>query len=211
MSEEAALTADTTTEPAAATETPVEQGAGGEGHWAAALPEEYREPMQGFDSFEAVREALKGPEIPEAYEAPEGLELDASTFEAFGPIAKEAGLTQAQVNAIAKFDVERMAKLPDMLREQADAQMQEGLKQMASEMGKEKYDAALRLANQTLKTFADDQVGRWLEESGMGNSPVLVRLLAKIGERLTEDSPNGGGQGGGTERTPENIMYPNMG
>lgn len=210
MSEEAALTADTTTEPAATTETPTEQGAGGEGHWADALPEEYRESMQGFDSFEAVREALKGPEIPEAYAAPEGLELDASTFESFGTIAKEAGLTQAQVNAIAKFDVERMAKLPDMLREHADAQMQEGLKQMASELGKEKYDTSLRLANNTLKQFADESIGKWLQDSGMGNSPQLVKLLAKIGERLAEDSPTTANLQGNKSKTPEQTMYPDM-
>lgn len=205
-----AVLATDTTEPVAPTEPAApEHGGATEGHWADALPEEYRESMKGFDSFEALQSALKGPEIPETYEAPEG--ADTTVFESFSPIAKELGLSQDQVNALVKFDIERMGGMPQQLREKADAQMQEGLKQMASEMGKEKYDAAIRLANQTLKTFADDQVGRWLEESGMGNSPVLVRLLAKIGERLTEDSPNGGGQGGMTERTPENIMYPNMG
>lgn len=178
------------------------------GHWADALPEEYREAMKGFDSFEALQDALKGPQAPEEYTAPEGVEIDSTTFEAFAPVAKEAGLTQEQVNALVKFDVERMGNLPEKLREQADAQMQEGLKQMASEMGKEKYDEALRLANQTLKTFADEEVGKWLDESGMGNSPVLVKLLSKIGEKLSEDSPQGGVGGG--EKTPEHILYPDM-
>lgn len=208
---EPALATEPTQEPVAPTEpASIEPGSEPEGHWADALPEEYRESMQGFDSFDAVREALKGPEIPETYESPEGLELDASTFESFGTIAKEAGLTQAQVNAIAKFDVERMAKLPDMLREYADAQMQEGLKQMASELGKEKYDTSLRLANNTLKQFADESIGKWLQDSGMGNSPQLVKLLAKIGERLAEDSPTTANLQGNKSKTPEQTMYPDM-
>jgi hypothetical protein len=207
MSEESAL--DTGTDQGTeATEVSQEQGGENQSHWADALPEEYRESMKGYDSFEALQDALKGPQAPEEYTAPEGVEIDSTTFEAFAPVAKEAGLTQEQVNALVKFDVERMGNLTEKLREQADAQMQEGLKQMASEMGKEKYDEALRLANQTLKTFADEEVGKWLDESGMGNSPVLVKLLSKIGEKLSEDSPQGGVGGG--EKTPEHILYPDM-
>ena len=94
--------------------------------------------------------------------------------------------------------------------EQADAQMQEGLKQMASELGKEKYDTSLRLANNTLKQFADESIGKWLQDSGMGNSPQLVKLLAKIGERLAEDSPTTANLQGNKSKTPEQTMYPDM-
>lgn len=186
-------------------------GGGGEStHWSDELPESYRESFKSYESFDALQGALKGPEIPETYVLPEGVEIDQEVFDAFAPIAKEMKMSQAQVDALIKFDAERSQSLPDKLLQAAEDQMEEGLAKMQSELGKEKYDAAVAGAKRVVKAFGDDATKQWMEETRMGNHPVLIAFLSKIGEALSEDRLGGDGDASSppAERSAK-TMYPN--
>lgn len=195
-------------------ETPAlggDQGNGGATpHWSDAMPEEYRESVKGFDSWDAAKAALAGPAVPEQYAIPEGLKIDEGTFLAFTQVAKEGKFTQAQVDALLKFDAERSAALPGALRAEQDRVYKEGLSAMRTELGADRYTTTVKHANDALRKYADDSTVKWLKETGLANAPALVKLLANIGSKLQEDSPRSGDGSGTVQKDPAKVLYPNM-
>lgn len=185
------------------------QGAGES--WLDAVPEAHREALKGYESWDAMLEALNkpGPVVPDEYVAPEGIAVDPEAFKGFQPLAKELGLTQEAVDKLLKFDVERMGKMPEQLMARHVEMNRDAQVRMAEELGKEKYDAMVNQAHLAMRTFADQDIVDWLKNSGHDNSPVLLKFFAKVGAQLVEDVPKGGGAGGG-EIDAAKIMFPTM-
>jgi hypothetical protein len=139
MADDQAVLAGGTEQGAAQTDTALSGGEQGESHWSDTFPEEYRESLKGFADPDSFKAALVRPEVPEAYAVPEGLSVDQETFDAFAPVAKELQLPQAAVEKLLAFDAERMKTMPQRIIAAQDAASREELKQMATQLGAEKY------------------------------------------------------------------------
>lgn len=149
----------------------------------------------------------KKPAAPEKYEfsAPEGQELDANALSVFEPIAKELGLTQEQAQKLVDI-------YPQIQQQQAEAwskQIAEWGEQVKAdkEIGGDKFNASVGLAQRALDQFGNPELREYLNASGLGNHPALVRFCAKVGKSMAEDSfvvPNQGGQ-----RSAADILYGN--
>lgn len=138
------------------------------------------------------------PVVPEKYEfkAPEGVEqLDPQALAVFEPIAKELGLSQEQAQKLVDI-------YPQIQQQQAEAwskQVTDWGDQVKAdkEIGGDKFTANVGQAQKTLDQFGTPALREYLEQSGLGNHPELVRIFAKVGKAMTEDSmvmPNSGGQ-----------------
>jgi hypothetical protein len=57
----------------------------------------------------------------------------------------------------------------------------------------DKYQANIELARSVVAKFGDEQFTRYIEESGLGNDPRLIKMLAKAGMGLMEDRATGKG------------------
>lgn len=149
----------------------------------------------------------KKPAAPEKYEfaAPEGQELDANALSVFEPIAKELGLTQEQAQKLVDI-------YPQIQQQQAEAwskQIAEWGEQVKAdkEIGGDKFNASVGLAQRALDQFGNPELREYLNASGLGNHPALVRFCTKVGKSMAEDSfvvPNQGGQ-----RSTADILYGN--
>jgi len=149
----------------------------------------------------------KKPAAPEKYEfaAPEGQALDANALAVFEPIAKELGLTQEQAQKLVDI-------YPQIQQQQAEAwskQIADWGEQVKAdkEIGGDKFNASVGLAQRALDQFGNPELREYLNESGLGNHPALVRFCAKVGKSIAEDSfvvPNQGGQ-----RSAADILYGN--
>ncbi|QDL30761.1 peptidase [Serratia liquefaciens] len=149
----------------------------------------------------------KKPAAPEKYEfaAPEGQELDANALSVFEPIAKELGLTQEQAQKLVDI-------YPQIQQQQAEAwskQVADWGEQVKAdkEIGGDKFNASVGLAQRALDQFGNPELREYLQASGLGNHPALVRFCAKVGKSMAEDSfvvPNQGGQ-----RSAADILYGN--
>lgn len=149
----------------------------------------------------------KKPAAPEKYEfaAPEGQALDANALAVFEPIAKELGLTQEQAQKLVDI-------YPQIQQQQAEAwskQIAEWGEQVKAdkEIGGDKFNASVGLAQRALDQFGNPELREYLNASGLGNHPALVRFCAKVGKSMAEDSfvmPNQGGQ-----RSAADILYGN--
>lgn len=149
----------------------------------------------------------KKPAVPEKYEfaAPEGQELDANALAVFEPIAKELGLTQEQAQKLVDI-------YPQIQQQQAEVwskQVADWGEQVKAdkEIGGDKFNASVGAAQRALDQFGNPELREYLQVSGLGNHPALVRFCAKVGKSMAEDSfvvPNQGGQ-----RSAADILYGN--
>ncbi|HGE8503701.1 peptidase [Serratia ureilytica] len=150
-------------------------------------------------------EKEKKPASPEKYEftPPEGQELDANALAVFEPIAKELGLSQEQAQKLVDI-------YPQIQQQQAEAwskQVSDWGEQVKAdkEIGGDKFNASVGAAQRALDQFGNTELREYLNASGLGNHPALVRFCAKVGKAMAEDTfvvPNQGGQ-----RSAADILY----
>lgn len=122
---------------------------------------------------------------------PEGIELDTALLDALGPTFKELNLSNGHAQALAdKFIEAQRAK-----SEQATAQWAETINGWADkakadpEMGGGKWDKTLASAISARDRFGSPALNEYLEASGAGNHPEVIRFMAKVGSMIGEDNP----------------------
>lgn len=140
---------------------------------------------------------LGRPEAPDKYtmpevQMPEGLKLDDAKIAERKALYHKAGLTDKQAKALIEADltfVKSSYEADKQSTESAKLTAESALKQ---EWG-DKYTANIELARSVVAKFGDEQFVRYVEESGLGNDPRLIKLLAKAGQGLMEDRATGKG------------------
>lgn len=135
---------------------------------------------------------------PEKYEFKnaEGQELDAEAVKAFEPIAKELNLSNEQAQKLV--DVYGGKIMPKLVEQQA-AQWQQQIEQWAEQVKADKdlgTDASIGAAQKAMDKFGSPELKQYLNETGLGNHPELVRIFANIGKAMSEDGLVTGNSGG---------------
>lgn len=142
---------------------------------------------------------------PEKYEftAGEGQELDTAALEQFEPIARELNLTNEQAQKMV--DLYGTKIMPMVQKQQAEA-WQAQTEQWAAdvkadkEIGGDKLTANLSAAQRALEQFGDPELKEYLDSTGLGNHPALVKAFIKVGKAMSEDKVvTGGHESGGSD------------
>jgi len=131
---------------------------------------------------------------PEAYDftaiMPEGVEVDATMVESMAPAFKELGLTQEQANGLvkaymagaeqrAKADAEVIGNTMKTWVETAKAD---------KEIGGAQWEETVRSANAVLKKFGTPElIQDVMIGQGVGNHPEVIRFVARIAKRVSDD------------------------
>lgn len=142
---------------------------------------------------------------------PEGVEVDQELLDALGPEFKDLGLTNAQAQKLAdKFIASQQARA-----EKQGETWSETLTKWASdakadkEIGGDKWDATVSASQRAVKTLGTPELRDYLNASGGGNHPELIRFMAKVGAMIKEDSPAGSGsEGSGKPADPAHLLFP---
>lgn len=146
---------------------------------------------------------------PEKYEfqAGEGVELDAEALKDFEPVARDLNLTNEQAQKL----VDAYPKiLAGVQQRQADA-WQATTEQWAAdvkadkEIGGEKLTANLSAAQRALDQFGTPELKEYLNTTGLGNHPDLVKTFVKIGKSMSEDGMVTGKEHG--QRSAAEVLY----
>lgn len=160
---------------------------------------------------------------PEAYDTaawqmPEGVEFDTEGFEAVEPVLRELNLDNDQAGKLMGAYAE---KIVPMIESRAAKQMDDAAKELSADLAKnlqadpEVGGAKLKEAQAySAKAIAAalpdaklrDEFSRFLNESGLGNHPLLTRVLNTAGRAMSEASTPAGGAGGG-EKTAAEKFY----
>lgn len=118
---------------------------------------------------------------------PQGIVYDEAFEKAALPIAHKLGLTPGQVQGLLDFYAGHQAQaFQSTVRGRMEDETQSvGLLQQ--EWGST-YDARVAQAARAARYFGGPELIEFLNQSGVGNNPELVRTFAKIGSMMTEDS-----------------------
>ncbi|MBW5937564.1 peptidase [Klebsiella michiganensis] len=142
---------------------------------------------------------------PEKYEfkPAEGQELDTAALEQFEPIARELNLTNEQAQKMV--DLYGTKIMPMVQKQQAEF-WQKTTEQWAAdvkadkEIGGDKLTANLSAAQRALEQFGDPELKEYLDSTGLGNHPALVKAFIKVGKAMSEDKVvTGGHESGGSD------------
>ncbi|HGY4244435.1 TPA: peptidase [Citrobacter freundii] len=142
---------------------------------------------------------------PEKYEfkPAEGQELDTSALEQFEPIAREMNLTNEQAQKMVDL---YGTKIMPMVQQQQVEAWQKTTEQWAAdvkadkEIGGDKLTANLSAAQRALEQFGDPELKEYLDSTGLGNHPALVKAFIKVGKAMSEDKVvTGGHESGGSD------------
>lgn len=147
---------------------------------------------------------------PEKYEfkPAEGQELDTAALEQFEPIARELNLTNEQAQKMV--DLYGTKIMPMVQQQQAEA-WQKTTEQWAAdvkadkEIGGDKLTANLSSAQRALDLFGTPELKEYLEGTGLGNHPELVKTFIKIGKAMSEDGMVDGSNQG--QRSAAEVLY----
>ena len=162
-------------------------------------------PEPSDDKPEQGSDKDKKPETqaPEKYEltAPEGTELDSKAVELFEPVARELDLTNEQAQKLAGLWPQLQEQMQQRQAESWGQQVEKWAADTKAdkEIGGDKYAGAVGHAQKALDTFASKEFREFLDTTGMGNHPEMVRAFAKVGKLMSEDSFVTG-QGSGSQK-----------
>lgn len=148
---------------------------------------------------------------PETYEfaVPEGFEsLDEKLIEQFSPIAKKLNLTQEQAQELVNLYAGSIKTQQDTYVEQMAGWADQVKKD--PEIGGAKFQESIVAAQKVITKYGSNEFKDFLNKSGLGNHPELIKMFAKVGKDFSEDSfvPPAGAEK--KEKTAAEMLYPNQ-
>lgn len=162
------------------------------------------------DKAEKAEKEQKQEGAPEKYEfkPAEGQELDAAVLEQFEPIARELNLTNEQAQKMVDL---YGTKIMPMVQQQQVEAWQKTTEQWAAdvkadkEIGGDNLTSNLSSAQRALAQFGTPELKEYLEGTGLGNHPELVKAFIKVGKAMSEDGMVTGKESG--QRSAAEVLY----
>jgi len=128
---------------------------------------------------------------PEKYEfsAAEGADLDTEALKDFEPVARELNLTNEQAQKLVDAYPKILAGVQQRQTEAWQATTEQWAADVKAdkEIGGDKLTANLSVAQRALDQFGTPALKEYLNTTGLGNHPDLVKTFVKIGKALSED------------------------
>lgn len=146
---------------------------------------------------------------PEKYEftAGEGVELDTEALKDFEPVARELNLTNEQAQKLVDAYPKILAGVQQRQAEAWQKQTEGWAETVKAdkEIGGDKLTANLSAAQRALDQFGTPELKEYLNTTGLGNHPDLVKTFVKIGKAMSEDGMVTGKESG--QRSAAEVLY----
>lgn len=164
-------------------------------------------PADGEKPADEKDQKLEG--APEKYEfqAAEGVELDTEALKDFEPVARELNLNNEQAQKL----VDAYPKILAGVQQRQADQWQQTTEKWAEdvkadkEIGGDKLTSNLSAAQRALDQFGTPALKEYLDTTGLGNHPDLVKTFVKIGKAMSEDGMVTGKESG--QRSAAEVLY----
>ncbi|WP_395491089.1 peptidase [Cedecea davisae] len=162
------------------------------------------------EATEKAAKEQKSDGAPEKYEfkAAEGQALDEVAIKEFEPIARELNLTNEQAQKFV--DVYSSKILPQLQQQQVEKwtkQTEQWAADVKSdkEIGGDKMTANVGLAQKAFDQFGSPELKEYLNTTGLGNHPEIIRAFMKVGKAMSEDDMVMTGNTG--QRSAAEVLY----
>lgn len=135
------------------------------------------------------RKAMGIPEKPEDYylPKPEGLPEGLASDEWFRNAAHEIGLSKQQAEGVFKQYYENLTEQLQTQQAEKKRQQQKAVEDMQREYGGD-YEGKLTQGKRAVQEIGGADFAKYLEESGLGDDPRMIRAAIRMGELIGEDS-----------------------
>lgn len=143
---------------------------------------------------------------------PDGVEVDQELLDAMGSDFKELGLTTRQAQQLADKFIETQSRRGAAQAENWANRVQGWADEARRDrdIGGHKWQGTVSSAQRALSTLGTPGLREYLNASGGGNHPELIRIFAKVGSMIREDNPpTGGADGGGRKAETAHLLFPN--
>lgn len=196
--------------PAGDPSTPASEPAQREGEKPADEGAEQNDKADKQDGEKPEEKDEQKPEgAPEKYEfqAGEGVELDAEALKDFEPVARELNLTNEQAQKLVDAYPKILAGVQQRQTEAWQAQTEQWAADVKAdkEVGGDKLTANLSAAQRALDQFGTPELREYLDGTGLGNHPELVKAFIKVGKAMSEDGVITGKESG--QRSAAEVLY----
>jgi len=105
----------------------------------------------------------------------------------FYAMAHKANMLPAQVKQVMDFYSGKVTEQDQLIDTSSKAATEKAITGLQEEWG-EGFEKNVHRAQAVIKQFNHDGFNEYLDESGLGNDPQLIKFLAKIGESMKEDT-----------------------
>lgn len=160
-------------------------------------------------------EANVVPEVYKDFTLSDGTTIDTKLMDGFKSLAKESGLSQEVAQKFVTLQSEHAKTAMEAMVKDAETQkaaMLEQFKQTTiKELGPD-YQKELGFAAKALNRFGTPELRKLMDDTGLGNHPLLVKAWIAIGKTMAEDTPPGpaGVQPANGEQEQMRRMFPSM-
>jgi hypothetical protein len=126
--------------------------------------------------------------------APEGLDIDAEVMAGLTPVFNELGIdndgAQKLLDAYAPYMQTMMTDAIEKGRSEFASKQASELEALKSdpEFGGKNWEENRQAAQMAVKQFSDPEMVQFLNDTGLGNSPQMIRMFAKIGKSIGNDN-----------------------
>lgn len=143
---------------------------------------------------------------------PEGVEVDQELLDALGPKFAAKKMTNAEAQELADEFIKVQTARETKKREEWGNTVQKWADDAKADkdIGGDKWDATVASSRRAVNALGTPALKEYLQASGGGNHPELIRVFAKVGELIKEDDPAGGGaEGKGKPAETAHVLFPN--
>lgn len=143
---------------------------------------------------------------------PEGVEVDQELLAAVAPSLQAKGYTRREAQELTDKFVELQTQREKTRLENWGKTVQGWADKAKTDqdIGGDKWDATVNASRRAVDKLGTPELREYLNASGGGNHPELIRFMAKVGAMISEDRPASGGAGGaGKPADPAHVLFPN--
>lgn len=161
------------------------------------------------EALDRAYAALGRPENADGYtykppaDLPQGVVFDEGLLKTYAAAAHKHGLNQTQFEGVAGMFLDHLTQGASAAATASEAALKQGEGLLKREWG-ERYDTNMRISREAVRSFGGDELVTFLDESGLGNHPILVKAFTKIGaQTVGEEKLLGGARDAAL--TPANL------
>lgn len=180
---------------------------------AAKAEHDKTKPADKKDGDDKNKDALDTVPADGKYELkmPDGVKVDQELLDALGPKFAAKNLTTRDAQELAD-------DFTKILQERAAKEGQDWANTITKwvddaksdkDIGGDKWDATVSSATRAVNKLGTPELREYLNASGGGNHPELIRFMSKVGAMIREDNPASGGTGGSSKPADAaHVLFP---
>ena len=132
-------------------------------------------------------------------------DVDEEFFKDYKEASHKAGVLPSQAQEMFNWYLDKASAEVQRQEVEEEQSIENSLKTLQTDWGNA-YEVKLNAARNAVNHFGDDGLKDYLDSSGLGNNPNLIKVFSKIGETLSDDSFKGDSNPGNYGRTPEQAQ-----